>query len=134
MPSPKSGNAGNAIDPKEPQKAFEADKADPGEVDKIKAAQIQSKSGKYGSVQLKPFKNPNTSEESEEKKNWIEIEMVGEDGSPVVGEAYRIILPDGKTAAEGTLDEKGCARISGIEPGNCKISFINLDQEAWVKM
>ena len=41
-------------------------------------------------------------------------------------------LPDG-TVAGGTLDEKGLARLEGIEPGSCKITFPNLDEEAWVK-
>ena len=48
------------------------------------------------------------------------------------GERYRIELPDGSTA-EGTLDEKGQARVEGIEPGNCKITFPDLDQDAWEK-
>ena len=32
------------------------------------------------------------------------------------GEAYRITLPDGTTVADGTLDEKGHARVSNIDP------------------
>ena len=42
----------------------------------------------------------------------------------------RITLPDG-TVAEGTLDEKGFARVDGIDPGACQITFPNLDKEAW---
>ena len=49
----------------------------------------------------------------------------------VPGEKYKITLPDGETLAEGTLDDKGFARVDGIDPGNCKISFPDLDEEVW---
>lgn len=134
MPSPKSGSAGSVVSPADPAEAHEADKADPGEVDEVKAEQRQTQSGKYGAVKTKPYKPPETAEEKEKKKSWIEIEMVGEDDKPIPGEPYRITLPDGETVAEGTLDEKGFARLEGIEPGSCKITFPNLDKEAWEKL
>ena len=59
--------------------------------------------------------------------------MVDEENHPVAGLAYRITLPDGETVAEGTLDEKGFARVDGIEPGTCKITFPDLDKDAWEK-
>ncbi len=80
---------------------------------------------------------PATAPPGESKKNvgtgthWIEIEMVDEAEQPVVGEAYRVTLPDGKKV-EGGLDEKGQVRIDGIkQPGWCRISFPNLDLAAW---
>jgi len=109
-----------AVSPADPGAALEADKAKPGEVDKNKAGQDQAKKTKPH----KPDKN---------KKSWIEIEMVDEDKRPVPGEKYRITLPDGETVAEGTLDDKGFARVDGIDPGNCKITFPELDKEAWEK-
>lgn len=133
MPSPKSGKAGSVVSPADPKKAEEADKADPGEVDKVKAEQRKTEAGKYGSVKVKPYKPPETKEEREKKKSWIEIEMVDEEGQPVVGERYKITLPDGETVAEGTLDSTGLARVDGIEPGTCKITFPQLDQDAWEK-
>ncbi|OAD18647.1 hypothetical protein THIOM_005748 [Candidatus Thiomargarita nelsonii] len=72
-------------------------------------------------------------EEEEEKKSWIEIELVGEDDQPVAGERYRITLPDGITVAQGTTDSKGLARITGIDPGTCQIMFPDLDKDAWEK-
>ncbi|MCX5883904.1 MAG: carboxypeptidase-like regulatory domain-containing protein, partial [Deltaproteobacteria bacterium] len=72
-------------------------------------------------------------EEKSEKKSWIEIELVDEDGNPVPGEKYRVTLPDNKTVATGTLDKKGYAKVAGIDPGTCKITFPNLDKEAWEK-
>jgi hypothetical protein len=125
MPSPKSGNAGSAVSPLEPREAYEADKANPGEVEKIKAEQMKTKPGKYGSAQSRPHKP------DKDKKSWIEIELVDKKNKPVPGEAYRLTLPDGETVAEGTLDKKGFARVEGIEPGTCKATFPNLEKQAW---
>ena len=72
-------------------------------------------------------------EEEEKKASWIEIELVGEDDEPIPGEKYKITLPD-ESVAEGTLDEKGFARIEGFEKGSCKVSFPRLDKEAWEKI
>jgi type VI secretion system secreted protein VgrG len=130
---PASGQAGNAVAPAAITAALDADKADPGEVAEIKAEQIQTKKGKYGSTPIKPHKPPETKEEKEQKNSWIEIELVGEDDSPIPGETYRIALPDG-SVVEGTLDDKGLARVEGIDPGTCQITFPNLDQEAWQKI
>ena len=129
MPSPKSGSAGSAVTPADPDVALEADVADPGEVEAIKAEQIQKKTGKYGQTPTKPH-SP-TDEDKKMKTSWIEIEMVDEEDQPVPGMAYRITLPDGETVAQGTLDEKGFARVNGIEPGTCQITFPKLDKDAW---
>lgn len=88
--------------------------------------------GKDVSSQEERHKGP-TDEEEKEKKSWIEIELVDEEDNPVPGEKYKVTLPDGKTVAEGTLDEKGFARVEGIDPGTCKITFPNLDKDAWEK-
>jgi len=127
----KSGKACNAVAPAAPDKTEDADVADPGEVEKIKAEQTKTKSGKYGSEKVKPHKPPQTEEEKKQKTSWIEIEMVDEEDNPVPGEKYSITLPDGETVAEGMLDGKGFARVDGIEPGTCKITFPELDKDAW---
>lgn len=127
MPSPKSGKGGSAVAPTDPAVAQEADKADPGEVDQVKSDQFQSKSGKYGSVQTKPFKS------DPKKKSWIEIHMVDEAKKPVTGQPFRVTMSDGETVAEGCLDQNGLARIEGIDPGNCKVTFPRLDKDAWEK-
>jgi type VI secretion system secreted protein VgrG len=49
----------------------------------------------------------------------------------VPGEEYQVTLPDGTTVASGTLDEKGKARVEGIDSGNCKVTFPNQDKSAW---
>jgi hypothetical protein len=138
----KSGMAGKAVPPAMPDKAEDADIADPGKVAEIKTEQQQTKSGKYGSQQVKPFKSPSEQEDAarEEEKNqqkenlsWIEIELVGEDDEGIPGEKYKITLPD-ESVAEGTLDEKGFARIEGFEKGTCKVCFPDIDKEAWEKI
>lgn len=130
----KSGKSGKAVPPAAPKKAEEADLADPGEMAKIKSDQLETKSGKYGSQKVETH-TPPTEEEKEEKKeelSWIEIELVDEEDEPVPGERYKVILSD-KTVAEGTLDEKGFARIDGIPKGDCKVTFPDIDKEAWEK-
>jgi len=148
----KSGKAGKAVPPAASKKPEDADIADPGKIAEIKAEQQQTESGKYGSQKVKPFKPPAEPEaevveesgpagkpakegrqEEEKKTSWIEIELVGEDNEPIPGEKYRITLPD-DSVAEGTLDEKGLARVEGFEKGTCKVCFPDLDKEAWEKI
>lgn len=64
------------------------------------------------------------------RKVWIEIELVGEDGSPIADQRYLVVAPDG-TEYRGRTDADGAARIDGIDPGNCQVSFPDLDEEAW---
>ncbi|MEO8131734.1 MAG: hypothetical protein ABJF23_11745 [Bryobacteraceae bacterium] len=67
---------------------------------------------------------------SPEKKHWVEIAMVDKEGNPLPGQDYEIKLPDGTTVT-GSLDEKGTARVEGIDPGNCQIKFPSLDKTVW---
>lgn len=129
MPSPKSGNAPAAVSPAAPKEALDADKANPGEMDK-ESGKKKDESGAGG----KPHKKPSSQEEAKEKKSWIEIEMVDQEDKPLAGVPYRITLTDGETLAEGTLDEKGFARVDYMEPGSCKVTFPTLDQEAWEEL
>jgi type VI secretion system secreted protein VgrG len=67
---------------------------------------------------------------SPDKTHWIAIELVDELGKHVPYEDYRITCPDG-TIVEGTLDNKGRARITGIDPGTCRVTFTSLDAKVW---
>ena len=126
--NPKSGKAGKAVKPTKSAKVFEADDANPGKVAKAKAEQVKMQKGKYGQTKTKPFKPV---EEEEKETHWIEIELIDEADQPVAGEKYEIELPDGSTTS-GTTDSDGKARVEGIEEaGNCKITFPELDKEAW---
>jgi uncharacterized Zn-binding protein involved in type VI secretion len=69
---------------------------------------------------------------SPDKKHWVSIKLVDQDNKPMPEEMYHIELPDG-SAVDGTLDAKGQARVEGIDPGNCKITFPNIDKNLWKK-
>jgi hypothetical protein len=133
MPSPKSGTAGSAVAPTDPVEAQEADQADPGEVEKAKAEQIRTQTGKYGSAKSKGRKpgDESSEENKDQKRSWIEIELVDKKNKPVPGEPYRVTLPDGEKVVTGTLDEKGFARVEDIDPGTCKVTFPRLEKQAW---
>ncbi len=83
----------------------------------------------YGST-MPPAATTTTPEKAKEKKDWIEIILVDLDGKPVPNVRYRITPPNG-APVEGRLNEHGQAGLYQIEPGNCKITFPDLDQEAW---
>lgn len=63
---------------------------------------------------------------------YVAIELVDEDGKPVSGVRYRITLP-GDIIREGRLGASGYARLDGVDPGSCKISFPDLDGSSWSK-
>ena len=139
MPSPKSGSPGNAISPVAPKEAAEADKADPGDITKAKPAGQESGGGNGGGASESgggngggPSPKPHnpTAEDKKKKKSWIEIVLVDMENHPVPGEPYRITLPD-NSVAEGSLDDKGFARVEGFDAGNCKITFPKRDQTVW---
>jgi uncharacterized protein (DUF2345 family) len=71
-----------------------------------------------------------TTQVSPTKEHWISIQLLDEEGHAVPNEDYKITLPDGSTV-EGTLDQHGRAKISGLDSGNCKVSFPDLDGEMW---
>ncbi len=133
MPSPKSGTAGSLVKPAAPTDANDADDATGG------STQDASNSGsKSGSAPTSVLVNPMAthkpdSDENADKKSWIELQLVYEsNGLPVAGMGYEVTLPDGKTVASGSTDDKGVARVDHIDPGSCQISFPGLDKEAWV--
>lgn len=132
MPSPKSGKAGKAVTPAGPTKPEEADVANPGEVAKVKSQQKAADAGKYSAKPI-PFKPAQDDEEEAKEKTWIEIELVDESDEPVPGEKYKITLPDGRVTT-GTLDQNGFARVDGIDPGTCQVTFPELDKDAWEKI
>jgi type VI secretion system secreted protein VgrG len=137
--SPTAPTAAEPPDP--PKDAKEAAKADPGKSDEPKPLE-PPKPKKYSSAAkvLKDADEDGTpfceecsrasEEEEEQKTSWIEFQLVGEDGKPIPDEAYSVKMPDG-TVEEGNLDDEGKGKVEGFEKGDCKISFPNLDQEAW---
>jgi type VI secretion system secreted protein VgrG len=130
--APGVGTAGSIVPPAKPLESEIADTATPG-----KDVTYQKQREQMPPAELAALNAPShqpTEEDKEKKKSWIEIELVDEEDNPIPGEKYRITLPDGKTLAEGRLDDKGFARVDGIDPGTCKITFPDLDKEAWRKV
>lgn len=76
-----------------------------------------------------PALGPRT--EPADELTWLEIVLVGEDGKGVAAERYVVTLPNGRRRA-GFLDEEGRARLVDLTPGICRVSFPDLDQEAWL--
>jgi hypothetical protein len=70
--------------------------------------------------------------EAREEKTWIRIVLVdnGNPRRPVPFKRYRIELPDG-SVREGMLDENGAATLTGIDPGDCEVSFPEFDAAEW---
>jgi type VI secretion system secreted protein VgrG len=136
------GVPGMLVSPIAPAEAEIADNADPGDKAPTYKQQREAMSASDAASANAPSHGSSTSNssssstgggagEDEKKKSWIEIELVDDKGKPVPGEKYRVTLPDGSTLAEGTLDEKGLARVDGIDPGNCQVTFPNLDKNTW---
>jgi hypothetical protein len=69
-------------------------------------------------------------ETESEETSWVEIELKDDEGNPVPYESYKVVTPEGKIR-RGKLDKDGLARVDGIDPGNCEITFPNLDKEGW---
>ncbi|MFJ4376462.1 hypothetical protein ACIP1T_28080 [Pseudomonas japonica] len=65
---------------------------------------------------------------------WVEIELIGEDDSPIPWEAYELRLPDGQ-CVPGFLDDQGFARFDNLASAQpCEVRFPNLDKDAWEKL
>lgn len=79
---------------------------------------------------LKTMGGSKPTEKPQVKKAWIEIILVDAEGKPMPGVKYRI-TPPGGNPVEGRLNEHGQAGLYQIDPGNCKITFPDLDKEAW---
>jgi hypothetical protein len=126
---PKSGKAGSIVPPAEPEEALEADKAEAGQVSRPEADTVEPHRPKLGET---PVGGEEGGEKESEELVWIEVKLVDQDGVPVAGEAYKVTLPDGKVDS-GTLDHEGFVRIEGIPPGDCQVTFPNLDGSSWQK-
>lgn len=63
--------------------------------------------------------------------SWIELELVDDAGAPVVGARFEMRSEDGRVR-RGITDSTGIARVSGLVPGTCSVTFPDLDGDAWV--
>jgi hypothetical protein len=140
MPTPKDGTPGSLVTPATPDEAHDADDANPGEVEKLKLGNATKPGTKYNKQDVKPIKPPDPSDPQPDnpvdpvtKPSWIEILLVDANDNPVAGEPYKVTAPD-NSEKEGTLDDKGFARIDNIDPGSCKVTFPALDGRSWKKV
>jgi len=67
--------------------------------------------------------------EEEQQQHWIEIQLVDDDGHGVSGIDYLIVTPDNQKHS-GVTGAGGTVRLDNIPPGQCKISFPQLDKDA----
>lgn len=63
-------------------------------------------------------------------QHWIEIQLVDEDGAGIPGADYVIVTPDNERHS-GVTGKNGIARLDDIPPGQCRITFPELDRDAW---
>lgn len=61
---------------------------------------------------------------------WLEIELKASSGEALANERCRVKLPDG-SVREGTTGPDGVLRLTGIPPGDCEFTLLDLDQEVW---
>jgi type VI secretion system secreted protein VgrG len=68
------------------------------------------------------------------EKTWIEIVLLddGDPPSPVPYRRYKIEMPDG-SIRYGTLDGNGVARFDDIDPGTCRVTFLDFDESLWTR-
>lgn len=78
---------------------------------------------------------PQPAARAAQETTWTEIVLVDDSDppEPVPNVRYRVELPDG-SLREGRLDAKGRARITGIAPGTCLVSFPDLDEREWRRL
>jgi len=60
---------------------------------------------------------------------WIEIQIVDEDGKPLVGESYEFTKTDGGVAKGPTT--AAALRADQIPPGKCKLKLPDLHKNGW---
>jgi hypothetical protein len=63
-------------------------------------------------------------------RSWIEFQLVDEDGNPVPNVKYRVKTPDG-SSFDGALNDQGTVRFDNIDPGQCEITFPEIDARQW---
>ena len=61
---------------------------------------------------------------------WIEVQLLDENGKPVPNAKYQVELSDGSTRS-GTLNQQGSVRFEDIDPGDCQVSFPEIDANEW---
>lgn len=126
----KQGQAGRIVAPNKPAVALEADLADPGAMERIKAAQIRSRTGKYGappvgsrmsSSQAAAAEAAEAAKATRGEMTWIEFVVLHDDtGEPVSDVKLTVRKPD-ESEMTGETDATGKLRLDDIDPGTCDV-------------
>ena len=107
--------------------------ANPGGVSTVTAPGHSSGQGSYGSVRVGDGTSGTSSNESR-RKVWISIELRDDTGRPVADQPYEIKVPGEASPRTGTLNQKGRARLDGIDEGQCEVCFPQIDGREWSKI
>ena len=60
-------------------------------------------------------------------KTWVEVRLLDDHDEPIARAKYRLVLPD-SSIFKGELDDDGRVRIEGIVPGECEVTFPELNK------
>jgi hypothetical protein len=112
-----------------------------GELVSIRAKAVAGKttqiSGGGGAPAASPRKSrrsapsaSSSSSSSAPEKTWVDIQLLDPDGNPVPGAKYKLKITDG-SVRDGSLDDDGRVRVSGIDPGSCTVWFPEYDAKEW---
>lgn len=69
-----------------------------------------------------------------EPNDWIELELLDEEGEPVAGAEYIVLLSNG-SEIKGKMDENGYAKVNNVIGGSCRVTFpeyenVNVDEDS----
>ncbi|RJS19215.1 type VI secretion system tip protein VgrG [Corallococcus sp. H22C18031201] len=87
-----------------------------GKVKKLAAGSLKSKKEKFKDIQKLEDAKPGP----------MSVQVKSQDGKSLANVKYEMELPDG-TVRKGTLDGSGKAELKDVPPGNCRMSFPDLD-------
>lgn len=98
----------------------------------LHAAQRREAPGQRPSPSVRPAPERPKRPEPQRELTWIEIALVDEAGHAVAEEPVLIVDPSGARQTIST-GEQGVARLGGIDPGVCDVSFPRIDGREWAR-
>ncbi|MCP4245801.1 MAG: type VI secretion system tip protein VgrG, partial [bacterium] len=116
-----------ASSPAAPDAPVDADSADPGKDTTYSGGEEPAEAEPPADVAGHEFE---PTEIEEQETSWVEVELLDDQGRPVPYERYRVVTPEGKIK-EGSLNKDGVAHVALSKPGDCEITFPNIDKEGW---
>jgi hypothetical protein len=62
--------------------------------------------------------------------DWVSFIVEDEQGVPVAGKPYEVVTADG-SVRRGHTGANGLVSLTGIPPGECRLSLVEHDAHAW---